>query len=726
MMPDDNNKKDKGLLQPKEQLLKEKFLYKVDKINANVLKTISCPDLQVGLKDFAFPPRALILPSKDAPEDTQDKLYNENGTLKFDGSSLGGGGGAPTDAQYVTLATDVGLSAERVLTAGSGISITDGGAGGNVTIASQAYPSPWVDGGHKIKTTGSVAISGGENIYADAAGSDTFFYVSGAIGSRDVTTGDASSGAAVFGGDVVASGALYVSTAENISLLSTGDDGTNDAMIMIQSDKDSTNSADTAIEIKSENGILQFTNEGLDIDVGVRGVTIDIQGTVSTNPTFFVRSQDSEVAGSIELQSDDGGIMLEADGQIKLFSNGFDSTGGGAGGNPKAIWLDTTPAGVLGGGITIEAALNYGLNITSSFVHIADRSLKESAGVVPSSPGTDTFFFVSGSTTSKDPSDKGTAVFGGNTVVSGGLIVSAPGEGQDVTFHGEDADAIGLQWDADATEHGKLTLGQDDHGVDLQVYGETSGKYLRWDQSADTFYLWGSLNTRYDQVFDGSSQGWDFTVNTNSRVGIYVSGNPDQVYILSGGTGTGGTSPDPANASDLAFFVSGTVGSRGTSTKGTAVFGGDVVISGSLSTVGAMASAKYTDKLYYYTTRDTLQYLSWWGPGGESTQLRTTGEEYAQFWIAPFDGALETVIIRCQSDPANTEPGSTVIGFHKNANTTATETETVTISSWNTNYTATFSDATFSKGDALTISVDPTNPPRYGILRFVFRLDEST
>lgn len=47
----------------------------------------------------------------------------------------GGGGGAPTTSQYVTLATDAGLSDERVLTAGTGISITDGGAGTTVTIA---------------------------------------------------------------------------------------------------------------------------------------------------------------------------------------------------------------------------------------------------------------------------------------------------------------------------------------------------------------------------------------------------------------------------------------------------------------------------------------------------------------------------------------------------------------------------------------------------------------
>ena len=49
-------------------------------------------------------------------------------------AGLGGGGGAPTDAEYVVLTADGSLSDERVLTAGTGISITDAGAGSTVTI----------------------------------------------------------------------------------------------------------------------------------------------------------------------------------------------------------------------------------------------------------------------------------------------------------------------------------------------------------------------------------------------------------------------------------------------------------------------------------------------------------------------------------------------------------------------------------------------------------------
>ena len=83
-----------------------------------------------------------------------------------DGSNLSnvGGGGAPTDAQYVTLATDGDLSAERVLTAGSGISLADAGAGGAITIstavAATNIQAPFVSGS---ANTYIQQISGSEN-----------------------------------------------------------------------------------------------------------------------------------------------------------------------------------------------------------------------------------------------------------------------------------------------------------------------------------------------------------------------------------------------------------------------------------------------------------------------------------------------------------------------------------------------------------------------------------
>jgi cytoskeletal protein CcmA (bactofilin family) len=57
-------------------------------------------------------------------------------------------------------------------------------------------------------------------------------------------------------------------------------------------------------------------------------------------------------------------------------------------------------------------------------------------------------------------------------------------------------------------------------------------------------------------------------------------GSTSKVYFLSGSGA--GASPNEIDYADTAFFVSGSEGSKGTSVRGTAVFGGDVVISGTL------------------------------------------------------------------------------------------------------------------------------------------------
>lgn len=79
----------------------------------------------------------------DTTSDTLTLVAGSNVTITTDAATdtitiaaSGGGGGAPTDASYVTLGTNGTLTDERVLTAGTGISITDAGAGSTVTVAS--------------------------------------------------------------------------------------------------------------------------------------------------------------------------------------------------------------------------------------------------------------------------------------------------------------------------------------------------------------------------------------------------------------------------------------------------------------------------------------------------------------------------------------------------------------------------------------------------------------
>lgn len=85
----------------------------------------------------------------------------------------GGGGGAPTGAEYVVMALNGSLTNERKLTAGSRITITDGGAGGNVTIAADASPVTSLVAGSNITLS---PASGLGDVTISAAGGGSVSY----------------------------------------------------------------------------------------------------------------------------------------------------------------------------------------------------------------------------------------------------------------------------------------------------------------------------------------------------------------------------------------------------------------------------------------------------------------------------------------------------------------------------------------------------------------------
>jgi len=82
--------------------------------------------------------RGSIIYGNSTPKWAELAVGTVGQVLTTDGTDImwgAGGSGAPTDAQYVVLAVDGDLSAERVLTAGKGITLTDAGANGAATLA---------------------------------------------------------------------------------------------------------------------------------------------------------------------------------------------------------------------------------------------------------------------------------------------------------------------------------------------------------------------------------------------------------------------------------------------------------------------------------------------------------------------------------------------------------------------------------------------------------------
>jgi len=153
---------------------------------------------------------------------------------------------------------------------------------------------------------------------------------------------------------------------------------------------------------------------------------------------------------------------------------------------------------------------------------------------------------------------------------------------------------------------------------------------------------------------------------------------------------------------------------------------GKLTVAGDLQVDGGVTKAIHTFALYasisatpaagyympwvYYTESQTIA-------AGSLSTMRCT-------MIAPYDGKFISVSVL--SNGSGTEPGSTIIGVHKNNDTTAMETQTVNMVAFSTTYTGTFTSNSFSKGDALHLNLNATNSLDYVTATVVIEYDEST
>jgi len=226
--------------------------------------------------------------------------------------------------------------------------------------------------------------------------------------------------------------------------------------------------------------------------------------------------------------------------------------------------------------------------------------------------GTDVNVFISGSSGGKTRGE-GVAVFGGDLVISG--VLRPDGE---LRFR---------------ENFGKMLFGEVNNDIFFRsVDGNTltiNAPSITWSlndaagdkKDSDAFNIYKGGQGIFQIGKDGFQ--WNpagiikgttgsFSVRTPESTSIYATGS--QVLIHSGG---GGESPNEINYTDTNFFVSGSVGSKGGQHSGTAVFGGDMVVSGAVYQVHSLnkipPESGYGDivtignsvttpgKLYYYS-----------------------------------------------------------------------------------------------------------------------------
>ena len=578
---------------------------------------------------------------------------------------------------------------------------------------------------------------GGPTSPNESAYGDMAFFVSGAVGSK----GTASKGTALFGGDLVTSGGLYINS-DSPTLTIQRKDNNNNSNIDFQGSGGTVGlrmsyianenylsfstlggSLTERMKIKDD-GDVEFSGEivlgatkgdrlsmgsvvfekfvmndspsnyGFDLYDATAAEGFYVVNNSGTNRQAYLFADGITTDDIFGISTSTNGgsnwyprFVIQQDGRVKIAPGGTDASLSDESGylvigneSGQNIVIDNNE--IMARNNEAGAALHINSHHGVSAANRANAQvLIMSGGASTSTIGnawdaTDTNFFVSGSIDSRGTSERGTAVFGGDLVVSGNVniedvlrvseyISCATDSNTSIRFNGSDA----IQLRA-----GGLTM--------LQLSETTSGPhddvlYVNPDKENINFLVYG----------DGAS------------------GNKlNKVFFLSGS----GAESDPHEFgyTDTNFFVSGSKGSKGSaSTLGTAVFGGDVVISGSLySRQRDVKFSKYT------ATHSNLRFIRFNTSGVSSG----TGAGNNTVIVAPADGSLISLSIRTTS-----AAGSTSISFHKASDGqslpinpwTATETEVVDISSANTTYQVTFSSSTFSRGDILGISIDPTSDP---------------
>lgn len=245
-------------------------------------------------------------------------------------NDIGLGAVAPPGAQYVTLANDGTLSNERVLTAGDGIDITDGGAGSTVTMAVDV--TDIIDTAAGIKESSNniqVALKSGAGLIFDS-GEIKIEY-----GSTSGLAAQGSNTVSIIAGDGLRTGGAITigAAASTIQLdIQTNDFAGNGLL---------SDSGDLVIDDSIVATLTGSRFSGPIVGSTTHGITGSI--TKLSNGNAFIRPGNESIT-----------ITTGSDGAILISAS---STGGGAVGTITQV---TARDGLIGGGTSGNVILDIG------------------------------------------------------------------------------------------------------------------------------------------------------------------------------------------------------------------------------------------------------------------------------------------------------------------------------------------------------------------------------
>jgi predicted acyltransferase (DUF342 family) len=236
--------------------------------------------------------------------------------------------------------------------------------------------------------------------------------------------------------------------------------------------------ADGEVKLYYDNTVrLKSTSAG----VSVNG-TLDVSGNVSVGGTFFA-------AGGITY---DGDVSVSGD----LAVGGNVSIGG---------TLSVTGAVSLASTLSVGGASHFASTVTVAGAAVFEDAVSVSGAVnIAGNTSVGGTFLTTGKAEFEDDvSVSGALIVGGTTTIAGAT-------------HLQSTVSIG----GNTQLSGTLTVGVDDTGYDAKFFGATSGRYMLWDESADSL------------VFPDNAA---LIMGTGSDLKIFHNGSNSQINDLSTG-----------------------------------------------------------------------------------------------------------------------------------------------------------------------------------------------
>ena len=419
-------------------------------------------------------------------------------------------------------------------------------------------------GGRVMIQSGSGAKSSqNESLY-----SDVNFFVSGSTDSR----GKAIKGTSLFGGDVVVSGTLYAEKyVVEVDETVTGSMMISGSLVVSQS---ATIFEGLTVNESGEGGTENDFR--VESDNFTHGIFVD-----ASHDQVIVLSGSAMAAGDVHpYEASDINFWVSGSANSRGTSNRGTSAFAGDVAISGALAINVSHA-AAGSQVFVTTEGKVGIGTSSPSYKLSVGGNMEVGEYVYHRNDVDTFI--------RFESDKISLSAGNETLITlteATQDIVTIGDGGDVDFQVKtlnDDNTLFIQGSSD-----RVGIGLNNPGVTLHVKDSPAGIRLQREDNAESSTIdfagsAGAVGTAISHdastndlkfgVFNGSS------VEEIMRLRGYHSADDRQVIFLSG-TRMHAGAMQPREATDIGFFVSGSIGSRNTSTQGTTVFGGDLFVSG--------------------------------------------------------------------------------------------------------------------------------------------------